>query len=396
VPEPTNKRPDRKCKSTTNTLVAMLSSTDDDLEWKKLISMSTTSNTTKSSSNTAATTTAKDNAKKTTANKVKNKKVVKKKPIKSARTPNPTKITPKPSRRLSTIDNERVSTIVSSVLEKEPSFQCLQCPQSFPSYSDLCQHKSDAHPLTKVNSLKPSKCNNEEPLNKNRELKEVDADLKTCLTNALDSVPEVTFNNMHGTIKDIGSLDAQEFQSKTLGTVEKVKMNVSEKWTRKDVWESGWESSNHVLNWHKYQSTEFLQQMASVSWSEQRLFQDAFNTKKKSSPVSTKEVTRKSVLAQGLQLKQVNKSVKYMTQIERQKKTKKTKENPDDLVVGALNGEWEKPHDFMCSSCAIGKPTKNILNCDFIKYSFHFQFMMNYVKYYIINGKPILTVLLLT
>ena len=90
-------------------------------------------------------------------------------------------------------------------------------------------------------------------------------------------------------------------------------------------------------------------------------FQDAFNTKKKSSPVSTKEVTRKSVLAQGLQLKQVNKSVKYMTQIERQKKTKKTKENPDDLVVGALNGEWEKPHDFMCSSCAIGKPTKNIL-----------------------------------
>ena len=176
-------------------------------------------------------------------------------------------------RRLSAIDNERVSTIVSSVLEKEPSFQCLQCPQSFPSYSDLCQHKSDAHPLTKVNSLKPSKCNNEEPLNKNRELKEVDADLKTCLTNALDSVPEVTFNNMHGTIKDIGSLDAQEFQSKTLGTVEKVKMNVSEKWTRKDVWESGWESSNHVLNWHKYQSTEFLQQMASVSWSEQRLFQ---------------------------------------------------------------------------------------------------------------------------
>ena len=98
VPEQTNKRPDRKCKSTTNTLVAMLSSTDDDLEWKKLISMSTTSNTTKSSSNTAATTTAKDNAKKTTGNKVKNKKVVKKKPIKSARTPNPTKITPKPSR----------------------------------------------------------------------------------------------------------------------------------------------------------------------------------------------------------------------------------------------------------------------------------------------------------
>ena len=288
------------------------------------------------------------------------------------------------SRRLSAVDNERVSTIVSSVLEKEPSFQCLQCLQSFPSFSELGLHKSDAHPsTTKVSSLNHVKngASNNSWRIINREVKEVDADLNTCLVNALDSVPEVTFNNMHGTIKDIGSVDAQEFQAKTLGTVEKVKMNVSEKWTRKDVWESGWESSNRVLNWQKYQSIEFLQQMASVSWSEQRLFQvtftlldimiaikrhhyenifqDAFNTRKKPSPMSTKEVTRKSVLAQGLQLKQVNKSVKYMTQNERQKKTKKTKEsNESNLVAGALNGEWEKPHDFMCSSCATGMTRK--------------------------------------
>ena len=84
-----NKRPDRKCKSTTNTLVAMLSSTDDDLEWKKLISMSTTSNSsTKSSSNN----TAKDNAKKT-GNKVKKKVVKKKQPIKT-----PNKVISKPER----------------------------------------------------------------------------------------------------------------------------------------------------------------------------------------------------------------------------------------------------------------------------------------------------------
>ena len=177
------------------------------------------------------------------------------------------------------MDNERVSTIVSSVMEKEPTFQCLQCLQSFPSFSELCLHKSIC-PLvnktkTQVSSLNHVK--NGESKNSwsiiNREVKEVDADLNMCLVNALDSVPEVTFNNMHGTIKDIGSVDAQEFQAKTLGTVEKVKMNVSEKWTRKDVWESGWESSNRVLNWQKYQGTEFLQQMASVSWSEQRLFQ---------------------------------------------------------------------------------------------------------------------------
>ena len=89
------------------------------------------------------------------------------------------------------------------------------------------------------------------------------------------------------------------------------------------------------------------------------IFQDAFNTKKKPSPMGTKEVTRKSVLAQGLQLKQVNKSVKYMTQNERQKKTKKTKEsNESNLVAGALNGEWENQMDFKCSSCGIGR-TKN-------------------------------------
>ena len=88
-PSATNKRPDRKCKSTTNTLVAMLSSTDDDLEWKKLISMSTTSNSsTKSSSNN----TAKDNAKKT-GNKVKKKVVKKKQPIKT-----PHKVISKPER----------------------------------------------------------------------------------------------------------------------------------------------------------------------------------------------------------------------------------------------------------------------------------------------------------
>ena len=164
-------------------------------------------------------------------------------------------------------------------MEKEPTFQCLQCLQSFPSFSELGLHKSDAHPTTtqvsSLNHVKNGASNNSWRII-NREVKEVDADLNTCLVNALDSVPEVTFNNMHGTIRDIGSLDAQEFQAKTLGTVEKVKMNVSEKWTRKDVWESGWESSNRVLNWQKYQSIEFLQQMASVSWSEQRLFQVIF------------------------------------------------------------------------------------------------------------------------
>ena len=113
-PPVTNKRPDRKCKSTTNTLVAMLSSNDDDLEWKKLISMSTTSNaSTKSSSNN---TTAKDNAKKT-GNKVKKKVVKKKQPIKT-----PNKVISKPERYV----NRRLRGLFS-LLRNPTHFRCFIC-----------------------------------------------------------------------------------------------------------------------------------------------------------------------------------------------------------------------------------------------------------------------------
>ena len=54
---------------------------------------------------------------------------------------------------------------------------------------------------------------------------------------------------MHGTIRDIYSADGQLYQSKEgkMGTVDKVKLNVSEFWSRKNVWESGWEPTN---NWY--------------------------------------------------------------------------------------------------------------------------------------------------
>ena len=115
---------------------------------------------------------------------------------------------------MSVAENERVSAVMSAVLDKEPNFQCLQCPQTFPSYSELSQHKAQSHP--KKSHLGQYSTSNNKSI-KNESLEETDEDYKTCLNNALDSVPEVTFNNMHGTIRDIGSLDAQEYQSKTLG-----------------------------------------------------------------------------------------------------------------------------------------------------------------------------------
>merc|ERR1739844_540908 len=76
-------------------------------------------------------------------------------------------------------------------------------------------------------------------------------------------------------------------------------------------------------------------------------------------------IKRNPTLVQGLNLKQLGKSIKYMTINERellkQEKAKqlKAKERAEKRQAGqttltqdsGLNGEWESPHDFMCSSC---------------------------------------------
>ena len=67
-------------------------------------------------------------------------------------------------------------------------------------------------------------------------------------------------------------------------------------------------------------------------------------------------------MVQGLNLKQLGKSIKYMTINERdvlklekakQLKSKEKAEKKAGLKESGINGEWETDHDFMCTSCDI-------------------------------------------
>ena len=121
---------------------------------------------------------------------------------------------------------------------------------TFETYCELGQHKSQVH-QKKLLSLTPkirSQDSQQSPLPPPiKDDPDSNKDFLECVSNAIDAVPETTFNNMHGTISHIPSTDGQFFQSKQgkLGAVEKVKLNVSDTWTRKNVWESGWEQTKN-------------------------------------------------------------------------------------------------------------------------------------------------------
>ena len=90
---------------------------------------------------------------------------------------------------------------------------------------------------------------------------------------------------MHGSIRDIDSVEANIFNSKpNMGAIDKVKMNVNGPWTTKEVWESGgWEiGSSEYLTWQKYENRwsenrRFLMSMSHLPWTEQIRFKKVFD-----------------------------------------------------------------------------------------------------------------------
>jgi hypothetical protein len=112
-----------------------------------------------------------------------------------------------------------------------------------------------------------------------------DPDYSRFTSEAISRVPEFTFNNMHGSIRDIDSIEARIFQSKpNIGAIDKVKMNINGPWTTKDVWESGgWEiGSSEYLTWQKYENRwsenrKFLMSMSHLPWTEQIRFKKVFD-----------------------------------------------------------------------------------------------------------------------
>ena len=196
-------------------------------------------------------------------------------------------------------------------------------------------------------------------------------------------VPETTFNNMHGKLKDVRSVDGQMWQitlrkredspkplqrsTKKSSNCE-FKMNVSGWWSKDDVWgTSGWEVSSKIkgtlatygkirLSWQEYNvaeksSTLFLQHLAQMTWPEQSRFKAVFDKylktihKKKSfskvfedsergienSKTISTEPGRKH-LPQSIGLKQLGRSIKYMTAAEKREEQKKKGKNLKSMV----------------------------------------------------------------
>ena len=185
-------------------------------------------------------------------------------------------------------------------------------------------------------------------------------------------VPETTFNNMHGKIHDLESVDGQIWKaisekrmentchrSKKKVPANEFKLNISGWWSKDDVWGTGgWNVSPKIsgtlstygkneLSWKKYDISErsftlFLQHLAQLTWPEQRKFKDIFDkflkSPSKKSLFRLGEDTLKSVgaskshsldtnkrlnLPQSIGLKQLGRSIKYMTAAEKREEQKK-------------------------------------------------------------------------
>ena len=186
-------------------------------------------------------------------------------------------------------------------------------------------------------------------------------------------VPETTFNNMHGKIHHIESVDGRLWKSilekknpvqsnrnNQKHRKEEIKLNFSPWWTKDDVWgSSGWEVSPNIvgtldsygkvhLSWNAYGTNErsyslFLQHLSQLHWPEQSKFQNIFdkylktqvpkkNARQSSEAFSSDvesgknisgQANRRTCLPQSIGLKQLGRSIKYMTAAEKREIEKK-------------------------------------------------------------------------
>ncbi len=153
-------------------------------------------------------------------------------------------------------------------------------------------------------------------------------------------------------------------------------------------------TSRDPLSWHKYETAwcenrRFLQRVSSLHWSEQRRFKEAYDRSLQSAASSSSSAKqRKRLLSSSsgdasssssseerrekklalpllLGLKQLGRSLRYMTSAERSKAVKALKKADDkerraeeakreralSRAGEQLNGEWEFGHDFVCTVC---------------------------------------------
>ena len=67
------------------------------------------------------------------------------------------------------------------------------------------------------------------------------------------------------------------------------------------------------------------------------------------------ELSRKFKMVHGLDLLHLGrKNNRTISEKQRQQNKSGKAKNSSNSLSGSLNGEWERMHDFMCTSCAIG------------------------------------------
>ena len=216
-----------------------------------------------------------------------------------------------------------------------------------------------------------------------RETEEFNDEYSKYFNSAERIVPETTFNNMHGRLCHLNSVDGKTWNSileersnqnnsnRSRKKNEKVDfmLNVSGWWTKEDVWgTSGWEVRSNIagtldsygkskLSWKKYEApaksyNTFLQHLSQLTWPEQSKFKEVFDkylqTHTRKNPVHVcednskkaglsrspfTEASRKAYLPQSIGLKQLGRSIKYMTLAEKREEQKKKGEIFNTITV---------------------------------------------------------------
>ncbi|CAB4057612.1 unnamed protein product [Lepeophtheirus salmonis] len=154
---------------------------------------------------------------------------------------------------------ERLKKIlIQDIVEKSGTYFCLTCGSTFEDYCEIQSHRnkcvsqflmmsySSSSPWWySYSSLKRRRIGNSK----------TSTFLDNYLQNAIKVIPESSFNNLHGTIYHINSVDGYFLKTNPkIRTVNKVKLNLSGSWKFEEVWKGGWDETfiENSLSWKTF------------------------------------------------------------------------------------------------------------------------------------------------
>ncbi|XP_040577853.1 uncharacterized protein [Lepeophtheirus salmonis] len=243
---------------------------------------------------------------------------------------------------------ERLKKIlIQDIVEKSGTYFCLTCGSTFEDYCEIQCHRnkcvsqflmmsySSSSPWWySYSSLKRRRIGNSK----------ASTFLDNYLQNAIKVIPESSFNNLHGTIYHINSVDGYFLKTNPkIRTVNKVKLNLSGSWKFEEVWKGGWDETfiENSLSWKTFGDINFLKNMSVFSWNEQIILKKHF--KKWLSSRSVDLVSNQSHKADFRKWKRFLSSLELQTALPMKKNRK---------APPTFSGEWEYDRTYICSVCS--------------------------------------------